>query len=65
MNYVVRSQSEEDRAAFIKPFQDAFKTPEGAKPLEENIERRREIFSMVLTQVKGYGEGSEKGELTV
>lgn len=65
MNYVVRNQSEEDRAAFIKPFQDALKTPQGGKPLEENVERRREIFSMILTQVKGYGEGSEKGGLSV
>ena len=61
MNYVVRNQSDEDRAAFIKPFQDALKIEEGQKALEEDINRRRKIFSMVLNEVKGLGEGSEKG----
>lgn len=61
VNYVVRNRSEEDRAAFIKPFQDALKTGEGQKPLEEDIDRRKKIFLMVLNQVKGLGDGSEKG----
>jgi translation initiation factor 3 subunit M len=61
VNYVVRHQSDEDRAAFIKPFQDALKTDERQKPLEDDINRRRRIFSMVLREVKGLGDGSEKG----
>jgi len=61
VNYVVRNRSDEDRAAFIKPFQDILKTEEGQKPLEEDAARRRKIFSMVLSEVKGLGDGSEKG----
>ena len=61
MKYVVRHQSDEDRAAFIKPFQDALKTDEGQKLLEDDINRRRKIFLMVLREVKGLGDGSEKG----
>lgn len=60
---MVRNQSEEDRAAFIKPFQGALRTGEGKKPLEEDVERRQKILSMVLSQVKGLGDGSEKGGL--
>lgn len=61
VNYVVRNQSDEDRAAFIKPFQEVLKTGEGKKTLEEDPDRRRKIFSMVSSQVRGLGEGSEKG----
>jgi translation initiation factor 3 subunit M len=60
VNYVVRNRSEEDRAAFIKPFQDALKTAEGQKSLEEDTVRRKKIFLMVLSEVKGLGDGSEK-----
>jgi translation initiation factor 3 subunit M len=60
VNYVVRNRSEEERASFIRPFQDALKTEEGKKPIEEDEVRRKKIFSMVLTEVKGLGEGSEK-----
>jgi hypothetical protein len=59
---VVRNRSDEDRAAFIKPFQDALKTEEGHKPLEMDADRRRKIFSMVISQVKGLGDGSDKGD---
>jgi translation initiation factor 3 subunit M len=61
VNYVVRNRSDEDRAAFIKPFQDILKTDEGQKPLEKDEPRQRKIFSMVLSEVKGLGDGSEKG----
>lgn len=61
VNYVVRNQSDEDRAAFIKPFQEVLKTGEGQKSLGEDPDRRRKIFSMVASQVKGLGEGSDKG----
>jgi translation initiation factor 3 subunit M len=61
VNYIVRNQSDEDRAAFIRPFQEALKTGEGQKPLEEDVERRKKIFSMTITEVKGFGDGNEKG----
>jgi translation initiation factor 3 subunit M len=60
VNYVVRNKSEEDRAAFIKPFQDALKTVENQKLLEEDVDRQKKIFLMVLREVKGLGDGSEK-----
>jgi hypothetical protein len=65
VNYLVRHRSEEERAAFIRPFQDVLKKEEGRKPIEEDEKRRRKIFAMVLTEVKGLGEGSDKGEYFV
>jgi translation initiation factor 3 subunit M len=63
VNYIVRNQSDEERAAFIRPFQDVLKTAEGQKPLEQDEERRRKIFAMAIKQVKGFGDGTEKGVL--
>ncbi|KAJ6515439.1 PCI domain-containing protein [Mycena sanguinolenta] len=60
VNYVVRNRSEEERTAFIRPFQDALKTEPGKKPLDENEDRRRKVFSMVVVEVKTLGDGSEK-----
>ncbi|KAJ7167617.1 hypothetical protein C8R46DRAFT_1093603 [Mycena filopes] len=60
VNYIVRNRSEEERTAFIRPFQDVLKTESGKKPLEEDDERRRKIFSMVVVDVKTLGDGSEK-----
>ncbi|KAJ7223935.1 hypothetical protein C8J57DRAFT_232237 [Mycena rebaudengoi] len=60
VNYVVRNRSEEERTAFIRPFQEALKTDAGKKPLEEDDDRRRKILSMVLVDVKTLGDGSEK-----
>lgn len=64
VNYIVRHRSEEERSAFIRPFQDALKT-EGKKPIEEDEERRKRIFSMALVEVKGLGDGSDRGALPV
>jgi translation initiation factor 3 subunit M len=58
---VVRNRSDDDRAAFIKPFQDALKTEDGQKPIQDDISRRKHIFSMVLREVQGLGDGSDKG----
>jgi translation initiation factor 3 subunit M len=63
VNYIVRNQSDEERAAFIRPFQDVLKTAEGQKPLEQDEERRRKIFAMAIKEVKGFGDGNEKGVL--
>ncbi|KAJ2930574.1 hypothetical protein H1R20_g6515, partial [Candolleomyces eurysporus] len=59
-NYVARSHPEEERAAFIAPFQDALKVEEGQKPIEEDQEKRKSVFKSVLQQVNGLGDGSEK-----
>jgi translation initiation factor 3 subunit M len=63
VNYIVRNQSDEERAAFIRPFQDAFKARESKKPLEQDEERQKPIFAMVIKEVKGFGDGTEKGVL--
>jgi len=63
VNYIVRNQSDDERAAFIRPFQDALKVAEGQKPLEKDEKRREKIFSMAITEVKGFGDGNEKGML--
>jgi translation initiation factor 3 subunit M len=60
---LVRNRPEEERTAFIRPFQDALRTEEGGKPIEEDEDRRRKIFDMVLCEVKGLGDGTEKGVL--
>lgn len=36
-------------------------TPEGQKPIDEDEERRRSVLGSVIEQVKGLGEGTEKG----
>jgi translation initiation factor 3 subunit M len=61
VNYIVRNRSEEERTTFIRPFQEALRTEKTQKPIEEDEERRRTIFSMVLIEIKGLGEGSDKG----
>ncbi|KII95260.1 hypothetical protein PLICRDRAFT_34102 [Plicaturopsis crispa FD-325 SS-3] len=60
VTYIVRSEEADERAAFIRPFQDVLKTGEGQKPLAEDDDRRRKLFTMVLNEVKGVGTGSEK-----
>ncbi|KAG6891681.1 hypothetical protein C0992_010084 [Termitomyces sp. T32_za158] len=60
VNYIVRNRSEEERAAFIRPFQDAFKAFEAQEPLKIDVEWKRRIFKMVLVEVKNLGDGTEK-----
>ncbi|KAJ7098753.1 hypothetical protein B0H15DRAFT_901333 [Mycena belliarum] len=60
VNYIVRNRPEEERTAFIRPFQDVMKTEPGKPPLAEDEDRRRKILSMVLADVKSLGDGSEK-----
>ncbi|TFK66562.1 hypothetical protein BDN72DRAFT_844179 [Pluteus cervinus] len=60
VNYIVRSRSDEERAAFIRPFQESLKNEKGSKPLAEDSERRKQLLSMVLDEVKGLGDGNEK-----
>ncbi|KAK1223316.1 hypothetical protein PQX77_013793 [Marasmius sp. AFHP31] len=60
VNYIVRNRPEEDRATFIRPFQDALKTEGGQKRIDEDEDRRRKIISMVISEVKGVGDGNER-----
>lgn len=61
VNYLVRNQPDEERAASIRPFQEALASTEGQKPLSEDVERRRKILVMILTSITGLGHGQEKG----
>lgn len=58
MNYTLRSISDEERATSIRPFQEALKTAEGSSLTDE---QKRKVVLMVLEQVKGLGEGADKG----
>ena len=57
--YLARSKPEEERAAFLKPFQDAI---QGDLPIAEDEGRRKKALSMLLGEVKDLGDGTEKGQ---
>lgn len=59
---MARNHPEDERATFIAPFQEALKTEEGKKPIDEDEERRKKVFSMLIAEVKGLGDGTEKGK---
>ncbi|KAH8094944.1 PCI-domain-containing protein [Cristinia sonorae] len=60
VNYIARPLSDEQRPAFIQTFQDALVTAEGQKLISEDDERRRQVLSKVLDEVKDLGSGSER-----
>ncbi|KAH7105307.1 hypothetical protein BKA62DRAFT_689294 [Auriculariales sp. MPI-PUGE-AT-0066] len=60
VDYVSKPRVDEERTAFIRPFAEALATPEGEKPFGESVPRRRKVIELVLTEVKGLGEGSER-----
>jgi translation initiation factor 3 subunit M len=61
VDYLARGLVDESRLTFIKPFQEALVTDKRQKPFDEDPERRRKVISMVLAEVKGLGQGSERG----
>jgi translation initiation factor 3 subunit M len=68
VDYLARGYPEEEREIFIASFRDVLKTKklegDNEEPVElseEEISRRRNVVSMVITNVKGFGDGSEKG----
>lgn len=62
--YLVRNRPEEERASFTSPLRDAFRSEEGNKSIEADEARRKLIFSKVFDEVKGLGDGNEKGAST-
>ncbi|KAF9006663.1 hypothetical protein BDQ17DRAFT_1324641 [Cyathus striatus] len=58
--YIARNRSEEERTAFIAPFQAAVTTKDGQKPFDQDEERRKKVFGMVLAEVTALGEGNDK-----
>ncbi|TEB30049.1 hypothetical protein FA13DRAFT_1764563 [Coprinellus micaceus] len=53
VTYVARTRPEEERAAFIAPFQESLKTV-------ESDDAKRAALQCVLKEVNGLGDGSEK-----
>ncbi|KAF9226872.1 hypothetical protein BS17DRAFT_728784 [Gyrodon lividus] len=60
LDYTARSNSEDERTALLQSFKDIVKAEEGAKPIEEDEDRRRRVFELVLNNTNGVGEGSEQ-----
>ncbi|CAA7260135.1 unnamed protein product [Cyclocybe aegerita] len=60
LSYLAKGRSDEERAAFVAPFQNALRSGEGKKPIEEDELRRKLILSKLLPEVKGLGDGSDK-----
>ncbi|TDL29665.1 PCI-domain-containing protein [Rickenella mellea] len=60
VNYIARSRPENERPAFIRPFQELLKTAEGQKALDDDIDRRRRVVSLVVSELKGLGDGSDR-----
>ena len=59
--YLARTQSEDSRATFFRPFQDALVPSEGQSSLAEDEEKRRDALKLVLSQIKDLGEGNDRG----
>jgi len=62
LSYLFRNKSDGERAAAVAPFQNALKSGEGRKPIEEDDARRKLILLKLLEEVRGLGDGSDKGE---
>ena len=65
VKYLARPETDEARATFIRPFQDALFTPEGEASLADDEEKRRKVLKLVLAQIKGLGEGSDRGTVII
>ena len=61
VDYVVRGRSDEERQAVIRSFAEAIKADESKKPFGEDYDRRRHVFTQLLSEVKGLGDGTDKG----
>jgi len=60
VDYLARGRVDDTRVAYIKPFSDALLPGDDRPPFEESQSRRREVLGLVLREVKGLGDGSDK-----
>ncbi|KAG2108659.1 uncharacterized protein F5147DRAFT_612440 [Suillus discolor] len=60
VDYATRSSPGDERATASQSFRDIIKPAEGAKPIEEDQERKRNALTFVLDQTKSLGDGSEQ-----
>lgn len=66
VDYLARGLPEGERTSESQPFlpfQDVLAPGKGQKSIEDHEDARRKALIMVLTQVKGLGDGTEKGVL--
>lgn len=61
--YIALSRPEPERAPYAQSIQKKLAVEDGQTPLSEDIGRRREVFSSVFGDVKGVGEGTERGKI--
>lgn len=61
VQYLARTEPEESRSQFLKPFQDVLATSEDQTPLADDENRRKEIIKLVVAQIHGLGDGNERG----
>ena len=59
--YISQTRPEAERAPYVQSIQQKIAVEEGQTPLSGDVERQREVFSAILGNVKGLGEGSERG----
>ena len=59
--YIAQRRPEPERAPYVQSIEKKLAVGEGQTPLSEDIERRREVFSVVFEDVKGLGDGTERG----
>ena len=56
--YISRSLPEADRAAYVQAAQERVG---GETPLDQDEGRKKDVVGWVVGEVKGLGEGSERG----
>jgi translation initiation factor 3 subunit M len=59
--YISLGRPEPERAPYVQSIREKLAVEEGQKPLSEDVSRRRELFSVVFGDVKGLGEGTDRG----
>ncbi|KAF9236231.1 hypothetical protein BU15DRAFT_77205 [Melanogaster broomeanus] len=59
LQYTARSNPEDELNALLQSFRDIVTTEEGARPIEEDEDRQRRAFELVLNNTRGVGEGSD------
>lgn len=61
VNCLAQGRSDEEKATFVQPFEEALTTAGGQKPFEQDEERRRKVLALLLPEVNSIGSGSERG----
>jgi translation initiation factor 3 subunit M len=59
--FISLSRPEPERAPYVQSIREKLAEEEGQTPLSEDVSRRREVLSIVFEDVKGLGEGTDRG----